>query len=320
MASTYDLCNPRSVAVFGVSAKEGNWGHELVRALISGGYDGKIFPINPKGGTLLGLNIYTGMEDIAQDVDMAVIGIKAAYVLQAVRECSAHGVKAAIIISGGFSETGPKGKALQDAVLKAAGAMRLVGPNTLGIADLHHNFNASVLSPLKGDVAMLCQSGNMTDEIEHLVRRKGLGFTKFFDFGNQMDLSTSDFLDCVTDDDATKAVILHMEGLKAEEGGRFIASARQLVRKKPVIALKAGVTEAGLKAAGSHTGAIAGNDAFYDAAFQQAGIIRVKSPTELVEVAEVFVRMPSSGAAGLPSSRMAADIPRWPATCWAHTA
>ena len=169
-------------------AKEGNWGYELVKSLISSGYKGEIYPINPKGGTLLGYNIFKSIKEIDADVEMAAIGIKAVYCLNAVIECREKDVKIAIIISGGFAEMGPEGKKLQDDVLKAAGEMLLVGPNTLGIADLSNSFNASVLSPERGSIAMLCQSGNMTDEIAHLVAKKGLGFTKFFDFGNQIDL------------------------------------------------------------------------------------------------------------------------------------
>lgn len=293
MASNYEyLCNPSSVAVFGASAKEGNWGYELVKSLINGGYKGEIYPINPKGGALLGRNIFKSIKEIDSNIEMAIIGIKADYVINTILECREKGVKIAVIISGGFAEMGPEGRKLQDDVLKAAGEMRLVGPNTLGIADLSNSFNASVLSPEKGSIAMLCQSGNMTDEIAHLVAKRGIGFTKFFDFGNQIDLGTSEFLECVLNDDETKVVILHMEGLKENEGAKFINIARQLTIKKPLIAIKAGITETGLKAASSHTGALAGNDAIYDAALKQAGVIRVKNPTELVELAEAFVKMP----------------------------
>jgi len=286
------ICKPKSIAIVGASASEGKWGHVILKGIIEGGYQGKIYPINPKAGEILGLQAYASVLDVEGPIDLAVIGIRADLVLKAIEDCKNKGVKAAIIITGGFAEMGSEGKRFQEEIVKAAGEMRIVGPNTMGIANLTHNLNISFLRPLKGPFALISQGGNVVDEVEYIARRKGIGFTQIIDTSNQADVSLCEFLEYLADDSATKAILMYIEGFKQNEGSYFLRVAKQVTKSRPIVAIKVGVTEAGAKAASSHTGSMVGTDAIYDAAFKQAGVIRVNNSYELVDVADVLVRLP----------------------------
>jgi len=285
-------CRPEAVVVIGASATESKWGHLVLKGIIQGGYRGKIYPVNPKATEILGLRAYANVLDIEEPIDLAVIGIKATLVPQAIEDCKNKGVKVAIIISGGFAEVGEEGRKLQEEVIKMAGDVRIIGPNTLGIVNLSHNFNASFLRPLRGSFALLCQGGNVIAEVEYIARRKGLGFTQIIDPGNQADVGICDFLEYINDDPETKAILMYIEGFGKNEGRRFLRIAKEITKTKPIIAIKVGVTEAGAKAIRSHTGSLAGDDAIYDAAFRQAGIIRVRNSYELVDTADALLRLP----------------------------
>lgn len=293
MKSSLDyICKPKSIAIVGASASKGKWGHAILKGIIEGGYQGKIHPVNPKAGEILGLQAYASVLDVEGPIDLAVIGIRADLVLKAIEDCKNKGVKAAIIITGGFAEMGSEGKRFQEEIVKAAGEMRIVGPNTMGIANLTHNLNISFLRPLKGPFALISQGGNVVDEVEYIARRKGIGFTQIIDTSNQADVSLCEFLEYLADDPATKAILMYIEGFKQNEGSYFLRVAKQVTKSRPIVAIKVGVTEAGAKAASSHTGSMVGTDAIYDAAFKQTGVIRVNNSYELVDVADVLVRLP----------------------------
>jgi len=196
-------------------------------------------------------------------------------------------------MSGGFAESGEEGKKLQAEVLKSAGGtVRIVGPNTLGIVNLSHNFNASFLCPLKGCLGLLCQGGNAINEVEYIARKKELGFTQIVDSGNQADVGICDFLEYIQADPQTKAILMYIEGFRENEGRRFLNLAKQITKTKPIVVIKVGATELGRRAVSSHTGSLAGEDAIYDAVFEQAGVIRVKNSSELIDVAEALLKLP----------------------------
>jgi acetyltransferase len=230
--------------------------------------------------------------DVDGSIDLAVIGIRATLVPKAIEDCRTKGVKAAVIVTGGFAEAGKEGEELQDKVIKTAGDMRIVGPNTIGIVNLSHNLNVSFLRPLKGPLALISQGGNVVNEVEHIAHRKGIGFSQIIDPSNQADVSLCEFLEYIQDDPATKAILMYIEGFREGEGRQFMRIARQITKTKPIIAVKVGVTQVGARAARSHTTSLAGTDAIYDAVFKQAGVIRVRDSQELVDVADALVRLP----------------------------
>ncbi len=286
------VLKPQSVAVIGASASEGKWGHAVLKGIVEGDYQGRIYPVNPKGGEILGLRVFPSVLDVDGPIDLAVIGIRAELVLKAVEECQEKGVKAAVIVTGGFAEAGKEGEELQEKVIKAAGDMRIVGPNTIGIVNLPHNLNVSFLRPLKGPFALISQGGNIVNEVEYIAHRKGIGFTQIIDPSNQADVSLCEFLEYIQDDPATKAILMYIEGFKEGEGRQFLKIAKKITKTKPIVVVKVGVTEVGARAARAHTTSLAGTNAVYDAAFKQAGVIRARDSQELVDIAEALVRLP----------------------------
>ena len=286
------ICEPSSVAIIGASPTPGKWGHAVLRGIIEGGYQGRVYPINPRVNEMLGLRSYASVLDVDSQIELAIIGIGANLVPKAVEDCRKKGVKAVIIITAGFAELGTEGKKRQEEIVKIAGGMRLVGPNVLGIANLSHNFTATYLRPLKGTFALICQGGNVTAEVENIAHSRGLGFTQILNVGNQTDVGICDFLDYAQGDPSTKAILMYIEGFRKGEGRRFIQLARQITKNKPITAIKVGVTDVGARAASSHTGSLVGDDAVCDAAFKQGGVIRARNSLELVEFADALVKLP----------------------------
>lgn len=293
--STRDLecvLNPGSVAVIGASASPGKWGHAVLKGIVEGGYRGRVYPINPTAREILGLRAYRSILEVEGAVELAVIGIRAELIPKAVVECQQKGVKAVMIISGGFAETGPEGKQLEDEVVRLAGSMRVVGPNMPGLADLSHSFNATFFRPLKGSLVLISQSGNIINEVEYLTRERGLGFSRVLNPGNQADVTICDFIEYLRDKPDAEMFLMYLEGFKEGEGRRFVELVRGMVRDKPVIAIKVGMTKAGVRAARSHTAQMAGENAIWDAALRQVGVIRVSDAFELVDVSEALLRLP----------------------------
>jgi acyl-CoA synthetase (NDP forming) len=276
------LFRPRSVAVIGASATPGKWGCTIMENILAAGFKGPVYPVNPKAGTMHGLDAYGSLRDVPDNVDLAIIGVPAAHVAAAVDDCVAKSVGAAVIVTAGFGEVGGDGTAMEKDVLRRArnGNLRLVGPNCLGLSSRAASLNASLLPYVPGTLGLISQSGNVTVELQLLAGRMGMGFSRFVSFGNQVDLQVHEYLEAMADDDETRVILIFAESI--DNGRAFLERARRVTEHKPVLALKAGGTSAGGRAARSHTGALAGADEIYGAAFRQAGVARVDTVRDLI--------------------------------------
>jgi acetate---CoA ligase (ADP-forming) len=290
------LFSPRSIAVIGASGTPGKWGNDMVVRPLQSAFRGPIYPINPKAGEIEGLPAWANVRDVPHPVDMAIITIPAPMVPAAVRDCAEKGVKAMVLISAGFAETGPAGKALQDEVLgiaKSAG-IRFMGPNGMGIWTSGVRLNTAFdFMPQPGGISFISQSGTMGAYLMGIANDKGYGFNAFLSVGNQADLSMADYIEYLGDDDRTKVIVLYIEGLK--DGYRFLENARTVIRKKPIIVYKSGQTEDGARATMSHTASIAGSDETFDAVCRQAGIIRTYDVSHAFDIAEALSKQPLPG-------------------------
>ena len=298
------LLRPRSVAVIGASQRPGTIGHHLLSNLLRGGFDGPVFPVNPTATAVASVPAVARIADIAGPVDLAVIAVPAAAVPDVVDECAAKGVKGLVVISSGFSEVGPEGAELERQLVERAhrGGMRVVGPNCLGLADTTMSLDVT-FSPnraVAGPVAFLSQSGAVGIAVLGWTARRGLGISSFVAIGNRSDVSGNDLLQYWEDDDATEVVLLYLESFGNPR--KFARLARRVGRRKPIVAVKAGRSLAGSRAASSHTAAAATPDVATDALFEQAGVIRVDTLGELLDVAEVLVTQP------LPAGRRVAVV------------
>jgi len=286
------IFNPKTVAVIGASAAKGKWGNAIMKNLVDTNFEGKIYPVNPRGGKILNLDAYPSIKDIEEPVDLAVIGIPVKWVPDAVKECAEKGVRGIVIVTAGFAEMGAEGKRLQDVIVKEAkkGGVRIVGPNCLGLLSASSRLNASLLPYTTGDLSLISQSGNFSVEMELLARRYGLGFSKLISIGNQADIQFHEYIEEIKNDPLSKVILVFVEALC--DGSAFLRKAKEASRIKPVVALKVGATAAGTRATLSHTGSLAGMDAVYDAAFKQAGVIRVTDTHDLLDVGEALSKLP----------------------------
>ena len=282
--------NPRSVAVIGASTKPGKIGHILVENLLKENFPGKIYPINPKAETILGLKCYPSIKEVKDSVDLAVIAIPAPLVPEVVEECGKAGVKGVVVISAGFKEVGEEGAKLEKRLVEAARkyGVKVVGPNCLGVINTKIKLNATFAKkmPPPGKVSFFSQSGALGVALIDWAIGNDFGFGKFVSLGNKADLTETEFLEYFGEDPETDIILGYIEDVK--DGKRFLEVAQRVARIKPVILIKSGSTEAGARAASSHTGALAGSDKAFTAAFKKAGIIRVYGIKELFEIAEVF--------------------------------
>ena len=279
-----------SIAVIGANDIFDSWGNNSMRAAISllqKGQDKRVYAINPNVPEVLGLPTYPSILDTPGTVDLAVVVVPARVVPETLRQCISKGVKAAVIISAGFAEVDAEGAAAQETLLAIAreGGLHFVGPNCPGHANLHsHSSSSPVGERIKpGCVALISQSGTVGGSISFLAATKGLGLSKSVGTGNEADVHLEDYLEYLGHDDDTRIIAAYIEGLR--EGRRFFELARTITSKKPIIVLKAGATQRSSQAAKSHTGAIAGSDAVYSAAFRQAGVIRADDQEELCDMA-----------------------------------
>jgi acetyltransferase len=293
------LFHPQSVAVFGASATPGSVGNILMRNLLENPFGGVVYPINPKRRAVQGVYCYPNLDALPEKVELAVIATPAATVPNLVRTCVDRDVPAAIIISAGFAELGAEGRKLEDEIRGIAhGKMRIVGPNCLGIihppSNLNASFAASMAAP--GKVALLSQSGAICTAILDWARQAHVGFSSFVSVGSMLDVDFADLIDHFADDPVTQSIVLYMESIGNVR--KFLSAARSVSRTKPIIVVKAGRHEAGARAAASHTGAMAGADAVFDAAFRRAGVLRVESIPDLFHMSEILaMQAPPSGAA-----------------------
>ena len=287
------MFNPESVAVIGASHVKGKVGRAVLDNLLDG-YEGKIYPINPKTPEIEGLKCYKSVLDVPGPIDLAVIVIPAKLVPQAVRECGEKGITYLVIISAGFKEVGVEGARLENEVkgLAKKYGMRIVGPNCLGVLNTHTKCNASFAKkmPPPGNVSIITQSGALGTAILDWSDATGVGFDGFVSLGNKADLNEVDFMEAWKGDASTKVILAYLEGIT--DGRRFIDVAREVSKIKPVIVVKSGRTSAGARAVSSHTGSLAGSDAAYDAAFLQSGVIRAETMFEFFDMAGGFAEQP----------------------------
>lgn len=282
---------PKSIAIIGASTHVGTVGNSVVKNLAEQGYSGPIYPVNPKADTLYGLKCYKDVSEIDKEIEMAIIAIPAAAVPGVLEQCGKKGVKALIIISAGFREVGQVDleNEVRDICVKYD--MALIGPNCLGVINPEMRMNASfaVNVPDMGDVAFISQSGALCTAVLDYAQYLGIGFSKFVSIGNKACLGELELLKYLATDEKTKVIAMYIEQLK--NAREIIETAKQITRgpnPKPIIAIKAGKTSAGAAASASHTGALSGDDASYQALFEQSGIIRAGRVQELFEYAQVF--------------------------------
>ncbi|HKD95397.1 MAG TPA: GNAT family N-acetyltransferase, partial [Gaiellaceae bacterium] len=293
-ASLEQFFEPGSVAVIGASKRRGSIGGELFRNILTGDFAGSVYPVNKKGDSVAGVHGSSAVGEIADAVDLAVICLPGELVLDAAEEALVAGVRALVVISAGFAETGSEGLERQErllALVRVHGA-RLLGPNCLGIASTAVRLNATFAprSFPPGKIGFSSQSGALGLALLERAEASGLGVTSFVSIGNKADVSSNDLLEWWEDDDATELVVLYLESFGNPRA--FARIARRVARRKPILALKGGTTRAGIRAAGSHTAALAGSDAAADALFADAGVIRARTLDELIDVASLLSAQP----------------------------
>jgi acetyl coenzyme A synthetase (ADP forming)-like protein len=288
------LFSPRSVAVVGASRTEGKLGYAVLSNIIQSGFSGDIYPINPKADEVLDLVCYASLDQVEDEIDLAVIVIPAQFVLEVLETCGKRGVGSVIVISAGFRETGHEGLMAEHKIAELARQykMRVVGPNCLGVIDTLAPMNASfaVGMPRQGQIAFMSQSGALCTSVLDIALAQDIGFSRFVSLGNKADLNEIDFLQAWAEDPQSKVVMAYLEGIA--NGSHFIEVARQLTKNKPIIAIKSGSTSAGSRAVSSHTGTLAGSERAYEAAFKQAGVIRAGSVGDLFDLSVALAYQP----------------------------
>lgn len=288
------LLYPESVAVAGASASPDKFGHRILFNIINNGFGGRVYPVNPRESEVLGLESFAAVSDIPGEVDLAVITVPTAGVKQVVEDCIRKGVRAAIVITSGFSEVGAEGAALEAEIagLARSAGLTLVGPNCVGMISTHTNLYCHMMPvyPFKGSIAVVAQSGSVADMISSQLCDRGMGVSHLISAGNEAVLRIGDYLEYLAGDDRVSVILSYVEGIR--DGRRFLEAVKKVTVKKPLVMLKAGSTAAGARAAKSHTAALAGSDEVIGSLLRQAGVIRVNSLDELVDAACVFSNQP----------------------------
>jgi acetyl coenzyme A synthetase (ADP forming)-like protein len=286
--------NPKSIAVIGASRTQGKVGYDILKNSIQYGYQGTVYPVNPSATEILGVKCYPSILDVPEKIDLAVVVVPPKNVLEVIEQCGAKGIDAAIVITAGFRESGLEGAKLENDIIKKAKELgvRFIGPNCLGIIDTHSRVNASFAAgmPAKGSIGFFSQSGALCLAVLDRALPDEIGFSKFISMGNKADISDTDIMLALAEDDNTKVILGYIEGVS--DGRKFMEVAGKVSKKKPLIILKSGITASGAKAASSHTGALAGREAAFDAAFKQSGIIRAHTLNDLFNYALAFANQP----------------------------
>src|SRR4030042_1485970 len=286
----HSLFAANSIAVIGAKAAAGSWGHDAMRASLASARAKKgrqVYAVNPNEAEVLGVKSYKSVLDIPGPVELAIIVVPAQVVPQVFRQCAEKKVKVAVVISAGCAEVDGEGKKLEAEVIAIAkeGGIRFTGPNCNGHADMYNRVSSVGFGNMipAGPLALLSQSGTLGMSIMQIAAGRGIGLSKFVSTGNEADLRLEDYLEYLGQDKVTRIIAAYIEGLR--EGRRFYELAKEITRKKPIVVMKSGTTGASARAARSHTGALAGSDNVYTAAFKQAGVIRVEDEEELCDVA-----------------------------------
>ena len=295
------LFAPKTVAIIGASAVEGKVGHQVLANLLAAGFKGTIYPVNPKSDEIMGLPVTKSIDALPEGIDLAVIVVPVAAVLTSVEALAARKCRSVIVITAGFKEVGKEGYYLEQKLseLCIANDIAMVGPNCLGLMSTHDDNNASFASgyPKQGPIAFFSQSGALCASILDWALGEGIGFSKFVSLGNMAVVNEANMLEYLRTDPNTSVILGYIENVI--NGTDFIEQAAKVSREKPVIMLKSGTTTAGAKAASSHTGAIAGSDAAYSAAFRKTGVIRVPDMASLFDLAQTFSSQPLPQGPGL---------------------
>ena len=292
------------VAVIGASSNARKLSYGILKNLVDSTYKGGVYPVNPGSDEILGKKCYTDISSVPDPVDLAVIVLPAAAIADSLESCGKRGIKAAVIISGGFKEVGAAGLDMEEQCLAIARryGMRLIGPNCVGLVNLHNGLNTTFINGLPdvGGIGFLSQSGAVCGGVVDLVRGKKIGFSHFISLGNEADVTETDIMEYLGSDPKTRVIAAYVEQIR--DGRRFLEVAKKISRSKPIVLLKAGRTSAGARAVSSHTGSLAGSYAAYQAAFKQAGVIEVNTVTDLFDVAMYLDFLP------LPSGKRAVII------------
>jgi acetyltransferase len=286
--------NPKSVAIVGASRSKGKVGYEILANMIGAGYEGEIFPVNPRTDKIEGLRCYPDLRSIEQVPELVVIIVPAKIVPAVMRQCARIGVKSVIIITGGFKEVGKEGRDLEEQVVQIAkrAGIRIVGPNCLGVIAPANKLNASFSGdlPAIGVTGYLSQSGALLAAVIDMANAHGIGFSKLVSVGNKADVDELDVIRALGEDPDTKVIAGYLESIT--DGNAFVNQAEAISHQKPILLMKPGGTRAGAKAASSHTGSLAGDDTAYECVFERAGIIRCDSLKSQVDYIQAFANQP----------------------------
>lgn len=286
------IFEPASIAIIGASSTPGKWGHSILKNIIEGGYQGRVYPVNHREPEVLGMPAYKSILEVTQPVELAIIAVPAKAALKVAEECGRKGVKGIIAITAGFSEIGGEGIELEKKLIETVKKynMRLLGPNTLGVVNAHLQLNASITSqmPKPGNISFITQSGTLGLALTDWTVATGLGLRIVVSTGNKANIDDVDLLEYLNNDEHTQVIAMYIEGIN--RGREFIRTARRI--QKPIIALKTGRSKRGLQAVFSHTGSLAGTDEIYTAAFKQAGILRASTIDEIFDAALALSTQP----------------------------
>ena len=309
MNGVHALLNPNSIAVVGASADPNKTSGRPISYLLKHRFSGPIYPVNPKAAEIQGLRCYASIEDLPAAPDVGLVLLSAKRSIEAVRSLAKLGCKAAVVLASGFAETGDGGHGLQEELKEAAGPMRILGPNTIGLVNLSAGIPLSASGALEvsdlpsGHVAVVSQSGGILGALLSRAAGRGIGLSSLISTSNEVDLEVSDFIDYLVDDPNTKVIALYLESIRNPQRFREVAARARAVGK-PIVVFKIGRSEAGASAASSHTGALAGEDRVYDALFRELGVVRANTFDEFLDIPAVLVAgrrvaiLTSTGGAG----------------------
>lgn len=279
--------NAKGVAILGASSNPKKLSYGILENLLTNGFRGGVYPVNPNTDEILGQKSFATITEVPDPVDLAVVVLPVTMILDTMRAIGERGIKAVVIITGGFKELGPEGAAVEIEVKRIADhyGMRVVGPNCVGTMDVRTGLNSTFIKgvPPAGPIAFISQSGAIAGGVIDLVMNSRIGFSHFASLGNEMDVTETDMLEYFAADDNVRVIAMYVEGI--QDGARFMRTAREVTRSKPVIFLKAGKNDAGAKAVSSHTGSLAGSYTAYQTALEQAGVIEVETISQLINLA-----------------------------------
>ena len=279
--------NAKGVAILGASTNPKKLSYGILENLLTYGYQGGVYPVNPNADSILGKKAYPSIADVPDPVELAVVVLPVTVIMDTMRQIGERGIKNVVIITGGFKELGPEGAEIENSVKKLAKSygMRVVGPNCVGTVDVRTGLNSTFIKgvPPAGPIAFISQSGAICGGVIDLIINSKIGFSHFASLGNEMDVTETDMLEYFAEEEDVKVIAMYVEGI--QDGPRFMRVAREVSMKKPIVFLKAGKNDAGAKAVSSHTGSLAGSYAAYQSALKQAGVIEVSTINELFNLA-----------------------------------